>query len=287
MSRQPARMLIGLTALALVVAATFPAVVLAANLPPDQPTITEPATDGQVVNPFDVHMETAPFSDPDGDSHLCTDWVIEVAATSEVAWQALCSPILVHIHLGDGTFMNSYAGKAQLDYDKDYVLRVRDSDNSGDPATQWSPWAQRLFHTSVAPAPGGPVAWTLRQSGFQIAVVASGFQLPVNIAFVPNAGTTQSSPYYYVAELYGNIRVVTRNGTISDYVRGVLNYQPSGKFPGSGEQGLAGIVVDPVSGDVFASMLYVATGGALYAKVLRFRSSHGGTVAGSGQRASR
>src|SRR5439155_17447606 len=143
-SRQPARMLIGLTALALIVAATFPAVVLAANLPPDQPTITEPATDGQIVNPFDVHMETAPFSDPDGDSHLCTDWVIEVAATSEVAWQALCSPILVHIHLGDGTFMNSYAGKAQLDYDKDYVLRVRDSDNSGDPATQWSPWAQRL-----------------------------------------------------------------------------------------------------------------------------------------------
>jgi glucose/arabinose dehydrogenase len=273
-------MLVGLTVLALFVA-VIPPVVLAANLPPAQPTITEPATDGQVVNPADVHMETAPFDDPDGDSQLCTDWVIQVASTSEVAWQALCSPILVHIHLGDGSFVNSYAGKTELNFNTDYVLRVRDSDNSGDPATQWSPWAQRLFHTSAAPAPGGPVAWTLRQPGFQIAAVASGFQLPVNIAFIPNAGTSATSPYYYVAELYGNIRVVTRDGTISDYIRGVLNYQPNGRFPGSGEQGLAGLVVEPVSGDVFASMLYVATGGALYAKVVRFRSSHGGTVAGS------
>jgi glucose/arabinose dehydrogenase len=226
-------------------------------------------------------METAPFSDPDGDAHLCTDWEIQVASTNEVAWASYCSPILVHIHFGDGTFMNSYAGKTQLAYNTDYRLRVRDSDDSGDPATRWSTWAVRLFHTSVAPITGGPVAWTLRQSGFVVDEVAGGFTLPVNIAFIPNAGTSPTSPYYYVTELYGNIKVVTRNGTVSDYARGLLNYTPSGKFPGSGEEGLAGLLVDPASGDVFASMLYQIPGGTLYAKVLRFHSNHAGTVAGS------
>jgi glucose/arabinose dehydrogenase len=82
--------------------------------------------------------------------------------------------------------------------------------------------------------------------------------------------------------LYGNIKVVSRDGTASDFIRGVLNYQPNGQFPGSGEQGLTGIVVDPVSGDVFASMLYASSpGGPTYPKVVRFKSSHGGRVSGS------
>src|SRR5436190_7589745 len=44
------------------------------NNPPITPTITEPSTDGQIVNPADVHMEASPFSDLDlGDTHVCTD----------------------------------------------------------------------------------------------------------------------------------------------------------------------------------------------------------------------
>lgn len=39
-----------------------------------------------------------------------------------------------------------------------------------------------------------------------------------------------------------------------------MNYVPSGIFPGSGEQGVTGIVVDPVSRDVFVSLLYELDG---------------------------
>ena len=48
----------------------------AQNNPPQIPEITEPPTNGTIVNPSDVHMETAPFVDQDGDSHVCSDWEI-------------------------------------------------------------------------------------------------------------------------------------------------------------------------------------------------------------------
>jgi len=86
--------------------------------------------------------------------------------------------------------------------------------------------------------------------------VATGFQMPVNIAFVPSPGASLDSPLYYVAELYEIIKVVRRNGVISDYATGLINYNPTGSFPGSGEQGLAGIVVDPTNEDVFATALF-------------------------------
>jgi Glucose / Sorbosone dehydrogenase len=255
----------------------------AANTPPATPVITEPSVDGQIVHPADVHMESSLFSDVDaGQTHVCSDFEIRIAATSEVVWSDYCEPVrLLHVHLGDGSFVNSYAGRTELVYDTNYTLRVRYKDSSGDPATEWSNWAVRQFRTAPTPAPGTPVAWTLRQAGFAIDVVATGFQLPVNIAFRPNAGSSPTSPVFYVTELYGTIKVVTRDGTVSDYIRGVLNYRPSGIFPGSGEQGLTGIVVDPSSGDVFASMLYEASpGGPHYPKIVRFFSNENGAVSG-------
>lgn len=251
-----------------------------ANSPvPATPTVTEPSTDGQVVHPADVHMETSPFVDPGGDGHLCTDWEIRLAASGALVWQSPCNTVeLLHVHLGDGAFVSPFSA---LSYDTDYTLRARHRDNSGDPATDWSGWGQRAFRTATAPAPGTAVAWTVRQPGYQVEVVSTGFQLPVNIAFVPNPGAQPTDPYYYVTELYGTIKVVSRDGTASDFIRGVLNYRPSGIFPGSGEQGLTGIVVDPASGDVFASMLYEAANGQTYPKVVRFRSNDSGRLAGN------
>jgi glucose/arabinose dehydrogenase len=256
---------------------------LAVNVPPATPRITEPSTDGQIVHPADVHMETSLFSDTDtGQTHVCSDFEIRIASTSELVWVDSCDTVgLVHVHLGDGAFVNSYAGRTELMYDTDYILRARHKDSSGDPATEWSGWGTRQFRTASQPAPGTPVAWTLRQAGFQVDVVATGLQLPVNIAFKPNPGSGAASPVFYVTELYGNIKVVSRDGTVSDYVRGVLNYRPSGVFPGSGEQGTTGIVVDPASGDVFVSMLYEASaGGPHYPKIVRFFSNETGSVSG-------
>lgn len=394
--------------------------------PPATPTITEPDVDGKIVNPADVHMESGPFSDPDpGDTHACTDWEIWTVSPAERVWVTSCIGGLekLHTHLGDGVFEGSHAGRHELLADTDYRLQIRHRDSSGDPASEWSGWAPRLFHTgpatsvfpmdlddvagspppqwtdtlgadvilpaaAVAPslrlesfsgqlilefrgwngsanqvinppalaehidvrvrldagslaadlvlpesrvvftdddgaertiylpalsvppgqpvylwvsangstfygsesqtepdfsslARGAPVPWTVQQPGYVVEVVATGFQLPVNIAFKPNAGTGPNDPYYYVTELYGTIKVVRRSGMVSDYATGLLNFNPTGAFPGSGEQGLTGIVVDPASGDVFAGVLYdsASSPGTHYPKVVRFHSNDGGLTA--------
>ncbi len=254
---------------------------VAAADPPATPTIIEPSTDGQVVNPEDVHMEVTGFSDTENHTLACTDWQIQKAADSEVVWQSLCATGLSagHIHLGDGACMNSYAGRSpcRLDYDSQYVLRARFHDSGGDV----SDWAQRSFGTDPPSSPGGEVAWTPVQAGYSIDEVAGGLQLPTNIAFVPNPGSAPNDPLLYITELYGTIKVVTRDGAVSDYATGLLNFDPTGDFPGSGEQGLTGITVDPSSGDIFATRLIAdpAPDGPHYPQVIRLHSDDGGHTA--------
>ncbi len=134
-------------------------------------------------------------------------------------------------------------------------------------------------------ARGSPVPWSIIQPGFRVELVATGFQLPVNIAFLPNPGIEPDGPLFYVTELYGTIKVVSNDGTVSDYATDLLNFNPTGNFPGSGEQGLTGIVVEPNTGDVFASMLYsidpLNEGALHYPKVMRYQSEDGGRTASS------
>lgn len=411
---------------ALAIAAASPALAApswVANHPPDTPAIIEPISDGVVVNPADVHMETGPFSDPDaGDGQGCSDWEIWRVLPNERVWHADCATGVerIHIHLGDGVFENSHAGASELVPNTDFYLRVRHSDDSGDPGTQWSDWATRDFSTGTAtqvfplelddaadlPVPRWTVAssgadvvlspaalaprlrlesaagdllleirandgttntvtnpaalaahvfpriqiqggtqgvalpetnlrivdddcatheillpavtvpsgsarfywisavgatyvgtssqtvpnfgslartlnppWSPRRAGFRVATFASGLQLPVNIAFVPGAGPNADDPFLYVTELYGKIRVVSRDGTVGDYATNLLDFNPTGSFPGSGEQGLTGIVVDPATGDVFASMLHALSATNHVPKIVRFRSTDGGRTA--------
>ncbi len=399
------------------VASAFAPTAARANTPPQAPVITEPAVNGQIVNPSDVHMETGPFADADpGDTHLCTDWEIWTVAPSQRVWFTSCIGGVerVHSHLGDGTFENSHAGRQELFFDTAYRLQARHRDDSGVGGTDWSPWSERFFTTgpatqifplelddildapqpqwqdasaadialpvgaalrlesgagepllvfsgtgsgtsltnamplaehvparlrltsSVVPvalpesdvsfvtdegsnvtlylppagltagqeavwwlsatgstyvgdasqtepdfsilARGAPVPFIVNEPGYVVEVVASGFQLPVNIAFVPNPGLLPGDPKYYVTELYGIIKVVTNDGQVSDYATGLLNFNPTGAFPGSGEQGLAGIVVHPVTGDVYVSLLYDA-GGPHHPRIVRFHSNDGGLTA--------
>jgi glucose/arabinose dehydrogenase len=394
------------------------------NAAPLAPVITEPVANGVTVNAADVHMETAPFADPNsGDQHLCTDWEIWTAGLAERVWFSSCIQGVerTHTHFGDGVFTGSHTGRSELFASTSYVLRVRHSDDSGDPATRWSPWSQRTFVTGaltatfpleledVAPTPpvtwhyagsntelllpggttparlllespggaplyelrGGSTAnvaidaaalgmheavrvrviagatgmqfgasdlrlvdahcerhsiylpavsltagasasywvaasgatyfasanqtspsfasvartptppWSARQPGFEVEVFASGFQLPINLAFVPNAGPAASDPFLYVTELYGKIKVVYRNRTVGTYASNLLNFNPTGAFPGSGEQGVTGIAVDPASGDVIAAMLYapIASPANHNPKLVRFTSIDGGRTA--------
>jgi glucose/arabinose dehydrogenase len=129
------------------------------------------------------------------------------------------------------------------------------------------------------------VPFVATQPGYVIETVAEGLQLPVNIAFVPDPGPAASDALYYVAELYGNVKVVTNDGTVSDYATGLLNYNPTGNFPGSGEQGLAGIAVDPTTGDVYvtrvASLIPFDDNAPHHPQVVRLSSDDGGLTASS------
>lgn len=123
-----------------------------ANSPPALPDVTEPRI-GRIVNAQDLHMETAPFSDPDsGDTHLCSDWEVWTAGFGARVWYKDCALDVnrVHIHLGDGTFDGPLTGRRDLDPATDYLVRVRHRDSSGDSATEYSDWAQRDFSTGPA-----------------------------------------------------------------------------------------------------------------------------------------
>ena len=392
------------------------------NTPPATTTISEPGTSGQQVNPFDVHMETLPFSDMDaGDTLVCSDYEIWQASPPVRVWRADCRPLptALHMHLGDGVFEGPLAGRGELDENTTYILRARHRDSSGDPASEWGGWGERMFATGAwsqrfplevedvldnapiewtvasngqpasfpgfangrrivlesphpdlmlelaAGAGGAPsitngpllshhepvrvtiaagsspmslsptnlvffdqecqrvevllpglslgsnatrvlwvasdgttwnatsgqtqpsfnqlargfdIPWLPMQEGYRVEVIAEGFTMPVNVAFVPDPGTEPDDVLFYVTELYGQIKTVSNDGTVGTYASGLLNYTPSGAFPGDGEQGLTGIDVDPASGDVYASMLYDA-GGVRYPKVVRFTSIDGGRTA--------
>lgn len=272
--------MVAVSVLALVSMGTLPA---QAASPPVTPTITEPEVTGQVVSGEDVHMETAPFEDPDaGDEHLCSDWEIWRTDAAERVWSALCIGGVqkAHVHFADGVFENSRAGETSLLPDTDYELRVRHRDDSGDAATEWSAYATRVFHTDVArePLPDAP-EWRVTEPGYLVEEVASGFQLPVNVVPAPDFLGDPDSPMLYVTELYGQIKVIKGDFTTGIYADDLLNFDPTGQFPGSGEQGVTGLVVEPNTGDLFATMLYEASNGEHYPKVVRFHSTDGGMTA--------
>lgn len=94
--------------------------------------------------------------------------------------------------------------------------------------------------------------------GFKIEVVATGLDLPVNIAFVP--GDRPGNLLCYVTELYGKIKVITGDGAVYTYAEGLLNYEIEKPFPQGGTAGVIGICVEPATGDLYVSMVYMENG---------------------------
>jgi glucose/arabinose dehydrogenase len=110
--------------------------------------------------------------------------------------------------------------------------------------------------------------------GFEIEQVATDLSLPVNLAFAQKNIKGPKAPFLYINELYGQVKVVTNDGTINIYAKDLLNYKPDFKIPGSGESGLTGICVEPKSGDLFLSMIYMDNDKPK-AKVVRAKSQDG------------
>jgi glucose/arabinose dehydrogenase len=261
---------------------------------PAAPVIIEPLTNGQVVSNFDVHMEVDPsaYSDADGDAHQSTTWQIRetAAAGGAVVWQAVgVTDALskVHIHLGDGAFVGTLVGKSSLLASRDYALNATFTDSSN----AVSATSVRTFSTPAptAPVPGEGTWITHEGYAVEPAATAGAFRLPVNVAFVPIPGPNPTDPLYYVTELYGSIKMVTRGGQVSTYASGLLDYDPTGPISGTGEQGLAGLAIDGATGDLFVGMLWnngtsdATRGGATvhYPKVERLHSTDGGKTMAS------
>ncbi len=121
------------------------------NGSPAAPTITEPATDGQIVSPADVHMESTGYSDPEGHAHKSTDWEIWTTGPgAQPVWQTLGIEGLEknHTHMGDGIFINSRAGANSLAGNTVHELRVRFRDDTG----AVSATSVRSFMTGAASA---------------------------------------------------------------------------------------------------------------------------------------
>ncbi len=128
-----------------------------------------------------------------------------------------------------------------------------------------------------------PIPWGVKQPGFVVERVATGFKLPVNIAFLPSPGPGPDDLLFYVTELYGTIKAVTRAGALTDYATGLLNFDPTASFPGSGEKGLTGIAVEPVTGDLFVSAVEAVAGvtDSHFPRVVRLHSTDGGRTESS------
>jgi len=110
--------------------------------------------------------------------------------------------------------------------------------------------------------------------GFEIELVATGLDLPVNLAFVAGLGGAPKAPLLYVTELYGQVKAITNDWSVCTYATGLLNYAPSHEFPGTGESGLTGICVEPESGDLFLTMIYMDKG-EVKGKLVRTSSRDG------------
>jgi glucose/arabinose dehydrogenase/mono/diheme cytochrome c family protein len=153
-----------------------------------------------------------------------------------------------------------------------YSFTIRVSDSQTPAATLDQTYSIQVLDTQAH--------WQV-PTGFKIENVLSDLYLPVSIAFVPNPGPNPDDPYFYVTLLYGEIVMVQRNFQKQTYASGLLNFSPTGEFPGSGEWGVTGITVDPASGDVFASMVYEdpPQSGYVFNKVERFHSTDGGRTA--------
>src|SRR5688572_28507313 len=132
---------------------------------PAAPVIIEPETSGQVVSNFDVHMEIDPaaYFDANGHAHQATSWQIrETAGNGGAAvWQALnvADPLSKqHIHLGDGAYVGTLAGRTSLLAARDYVLHATFTDSNGEvSATSTRPF-RTAADTVLVPGAGTWIA---------------------------------------------------------------------------------------------------------------------------------
>jgi hypothetical protein len=252
------------------------------NSAPKAPVWLEPSMNAQDVDTFDFHIHAFEMED-DGDKHIASDFEVWDVAANQRVWaidHTTNLVLLTHVHNADGVFEGNLAGKNMLKYDTQYKVRARYHSNSTmNNVGPWSVW-QSFKTKSKTNNTGTSTSWTARE-GYSVKLVASGINMPVNLAMAPNKYShlpEGQRPLLYVTQLYGTVGVIRRDGTYKSYATGLLNYDVIGSIPGSGETGVDGLYVDPATGDLFVSMVYGdgASRTGFYGKVVRFRTNANG-----------
>lgn len=120
--------------------------------------------------------------------------------------------------------------------------------------------------------------WRVRP-GVDVERVATGFTYPVNVAFASTPPQKDDDVFFYVNELHGAIKYVTRGGHVGTYADHLINFDPVPKT-GSDEMGLSGLTTVPGSEDlIMTGVRRDEESGLLRARVIRFESKPGGKAA--------
>jgi glucose/arabinose dehydrogenase len=85
--------------------------------------------------------------------------------------------------------------------------------------------------------------------GLDVSVVAKGFTYPINIVFAAPPPNSDDAPWFYVSELHGAVRYVTRSGELHTFAEGLLNFEPV-KQVKTDETGISGMTQVPGSKDL-------------------------------------
>ncbi len=116
--------------------------------------------------------------------------------------------------------------------------------------------------------------WAL-EKGFTLEVDTTGYELPTAIAFVPEPGRQPKSPLYFVTELRGSVKVVTRDRTVAEFADLGIPKPPEPYPALEGQNGAAGICLDPEHGYVFVTYAAFDGRGVLRNHLVRFSSRPG------------
>jgi glucose/arabinose dehydrogenase len=108
--------------------------------------------------------------------------------------------------------------------------------------------------------------------GFSLEVDSRGFHLPTSIAVIPDPGDEADAPLYFVAELQGTIKVVTRSREVHDFATVPTWGRQDESLTGTSQQGLAGLCLAPAEGHLFATFTEPDEGGVLRNRIVRFDS---------------
>ena len=117
--------------------------------------------------------------------------------------------------------------------------------------------------------------WYVRR-GLEIERIVTGLQYPLNLAFVNSPGEESDSPWFYVAELNGSVRYITRDRAVRTLATGLLNFTPP-KASKSSETGLSGLATIPGSPDLILTRVALDdASGLLYNQIVRLKVSSDG-----------